>query len=284
MKKVIVTRDNYEEVMFNLLENAYTKEIADNIHEQINADTFLSFEWQQWSKATYSESLEYYKNTEAEFIENLTKEEENNKKGIAFYWLAIAASLVLIVGLYLVLQPLENNRPSLLSGKNNNKNLEVQFNRNSDTQQQTETNLNLVKIVIKSRDTIKIDKQLSAIHSLDTVEFTTRLTSLEQPVEKVSELEKFNDTIKQMVLIAQKRSKYKITIVESTADAIIPIQESVSEKRYSMADVLNRKDGITLSKFFQNSTSRLVNDKATNRVFIEYEAYDHSILVLNLSN
>src|SRR5215216_97394 len=98
MKKVIVTRENYEEVMFDLLENNYPKDVRENILEQIHADTFLNFEWQQWSKATYSESTETYKHAEAAFIENLTKEEEKKKKGLVYYIIpmAVAASILLL--------------------------------------------------------------------------------------------------------------------------------------------------------------------------------------------
>jgi hypothetical protein len=100
MKKVIITRDNYEEIMFGLLENEYSKEVRENILEQIHADTFLTFEWKQWSKAQYTESTEAYKEKEAVFLESLTRE-PSDRKGFVFFYkpLALAASLLLLLGL-----------------------------------------------------------------------------------------------------------------------------------------------------------------------------------------
>lgn len=284
MKKVIVTRDNYEEVMFNLLENLYSKEVSENILDQINADTFLSFEWHQWSKATFTESTEFYKNSEAEFIENLTKE-EGKKKGVLFYLLpmSIAASVILVVCLSIFKTPTTNEVPLFVinkkmeSGELQKKDSVVFNNRATKVESQKLLAVELYERLMPDTITqFEIEN--------DSLKYENRIIVENSPVASPNESQRFKDTLELMIRDAQRPSKYKITIVESLADAVIPIHEVVNERRYSMADVLNKKDGITFSKFLHNSTSRIVNDKTTNKVTIEYIAADHSVLVLNLSN
>jgi hypothetical protein len=107
---------------------------------------------------------------------------------------------------------------------------------------------------------------------------------VEVPKEPQSTVPAMQDTIRRMIASAQKQSRYKITIVEEKAGKLDDIGIKADEKRYSMADVMNHKDGITLSKFLENPNSRVITDKVTNKVTIEYMAEDHSILVLTLSN
>lgn len=283
MKKVIVTRENYEEVMFNLLENTYSKEVSENIHDQINADAFLSFEWRQWSKATFSESIEIYKNNEAEFIENLTKEESRNKRLLTYWFpISIAASLILMMSLYFVLHTKSNRVPSVVTSWQMKQKKDNPSLIKLDTVLSNEKREYIAKneIMDSSKYTTPFQNERTIDSSNKDYELAVISSNIINPLES----QEFRDTISQMINKAQSKSRFKITIIESSADAIIPMIEVENEKRYSMVDVLNRKDGITLSKFFQNSTSRIVNDKVNNKVSIEYVAADHSVLVLNLSN
>jgi len=283
MKKVIVTSENYEEVMFNLLENQYSKEISENIFEQIHADTFLNFEWKQWSKATYSESTEFYKNNEAEFIENLTKE-DTKKRGLLLYWMpiSIAASIIFLLGVYNVIGPKVETIPSFVMDKKEIPSMELPKNFLSDSFQSIEK----YKIAGSSKSSVLlIPSNPSQIDSIkNTIRYENKIAEVNLEPKTPIESQSFSDTIRKMISEAKRKSRFTYTVIESSADEIIPMQEVTSEKRYSMADVLNRKDGITLSKFLQNSTSRIINDKTTNKVSIEYVAADHSVLVLNLSN
>lgn len=281
MKKIIVTRENYEEVMFDLLEDVYPADVRENLLDQIQADTFLAFEWQQWGKAIYSESTETIKAEEAEFIESLTKD-EGRKRGLVYYIvpLAIAASLAVF---FVVFRKQDNPETSTGIVK------AVPPAKTEKQQQPAEDH----KIVPEGQQEKMLVKHDVKIIKPDTIllknEPVPEMNIQEEPkyVEQVKQEVKspsFNDTIRQMIASAQKKPRYKVTIVEGEADVIITKSESLAEKRYSMADVLNHKDGITLSKFLQNSSSRIVNDKTTNKVTIEYVAEDHSVLVLTLSN
>lgn len=284
MKKIIVTRENYEEVMFNLLEDVYPADIRENLLDQVQADTFLSFEWQQWSKAIYSESTETIKAQEAEFIEGLTKEEDK-KRGFIYYIvpLAVAASLAVF---FVVFRKQDNDqdpgkgivKTEMPQVKTEKKDSPVIENHIISENKEQEDMLVQHDVKLIKPDTITVKNEL--VPEIKIHEGPRVAEQVKQEVKSPT----FNDTIRQMIAYAQKRPRYKVTIVEGEADALVTKSESLVEKRYSMADVLNHKDGITLSKFLQNSSSRIVNDKTTNKVTIEYVAEDHSVLVLTLSN
>ena len=101
MKKIIITEDNYENIMFDLVENNYSKDNTEDLLNQIDSDVFLKFEWQQWNKAKYDESTEVYKNNEKEFIESLLQTEDKKFLLIGLIWrYSVAASILLLLGFY----------------------------------------------------------------------------------------------------------------------------------------------------------------------------------------
>ena len=282
MKKIIVTRENYEEIMFDLLENNYPKEVRENILDQIHADTFLSFEWEQWSKASYTESTEKYKAEEALFIESLTREEEK-KKGFVYYMLplSIAASVILLIGIFFLLQDNPGNKPGLVESGIPEQAEDIRTPETSEAPKPAETSTaGKYRYYPSPRQPIAPERYVdSELTSRDTV-IIANINNEEKPATP-----SIQDTIRQMIASAQqKKPRYKITISEEKINGIAGDDFQFVEKRYTMADVLNRKDGISLSKFLQNSNSRVITDPETNKVTIEYIAEDHSILVLTLSN
>ncbi len=285
MKKVIVTRENYEEVMFDLLENTYPQDVRENILDQIHADTFLNFEWQQWSKATYSESTELYKTQEAEFIENLTREEEK-KKGILYYWLpmAVAATILLFIGLYMTNDTTKTTGGGIVRTEERRAPEQKTEQAKRETGSVEESSNPLNKAEAKQEPGIARENIAQVlIPTLPLIKDT--LLAVQEQKPTMQPVPSFQDTIKSMIAAASRPSRYKVSIQHGVADAIEQeSQVSYVEKRYSMADVMNRKDGISLSKFLQNPNSRIVTDKSGNKVAIEYIAEDHSILVLTLSN
>lgn len=77
----ILDESNYEEIMFNLLEQSYTPLEEAQIMNQINANPFFRFEWEQWQKSRLNMPLipelateEYWGN-----IKNIVKSEESKK-------------------------------------------------------------------------------------------------------------------------------------------------------------------------------------------------------------
>lgn len=279
MKKIVVTRENYEEIMFGLLENEFEPAMREDILNQIEADTFLAFEWKQWSKANFTESLETYKSQEAEFIESLVKED---KKAIIFpiyRQLSWAAVIALFIGLGLVLYNSVDKQVQNVSLTTQNSTILPTV-----AEQKSEPDT----VPLKFEKYTAITKKESRInsHYFETNKPDTVITKNELLlVKETPETDLYNDTVQQMIATAikqNKQSRFKITVTESTMDGRVTTNYSFSEKRYTMADVINHKDGITLSKFLDNGTSRVI--KSDNKTYIEYIAQDNSVLILTLSN
>jgi hypothetical protein len=80
------------------------------------------------------------------------------------------------------------------------------------------------------------------------------------------------------------KSRFKLSITEEPITGIDQTEAALKEKRYTMADVMNRKDGISLSKFLDNAKTHIVEDKEKHITYIEYIAADMSVLVVPLTN
>ncbi len=285
MKKVIVNRENYEEVMFNLIENEYPDDVRDNILEQINADTLLSFEWQQWQKSMYSESTEFYKDTEAEFIEGLTRTEQKRGGMVRFFMpLSIAASIALIFGLYLIFGYEKQTEYALTENRNGiRKHIEIPADSGSEVKVPEVTDYNEIRQAENS-----FVQNESPFSDIITIPEVIKVDSIPNSNGKSE-----NDEIKMALLIKdsidmliartkKQESRYKISIVSETIEGSEQKAYKFNEKRYTMADVLKRKDGISLSKFLDNANSKVIREN--NTVYIEYTAEDESVLILYLSN
>ncbi len=283
MKKVIITKDNYEEVMFNLLENEYPKDVRENLLDQIQADTFLSFEWKQWSKAQYSEGIEAYKRDEAEFIESLIKE-DSDRKGFWFTMykpMAIAASFIILLGVSIVIFNNSNNDAV------NIKLTEVKTKAkpnviapNSDDSTESIETITAQNNEVLKRKFAEFNKSIleTKLTQIDT------MLKIDETAVKEEQVLVSNEVKNQPVLETVKKSRYKITIAESDMTDAMPSLASVSERRYTMADVLSKKDGISLSKFLDNAKTKIIEDKTNHITYIEYIAADMSVLVVQLSN
>lgn len=286
MKKVVVTRENYEDVMFNLLENEYETPVREDILAQIEADTFLSFEWKQWSKATFSESLEPYKSQEAEFIESLVKREHRGFIIPLHKRMNWAAAVALILGVGLIIFRYANKTNDIVVAKYDKTEQKKADQPSADPDPMTPA-FNVPETVVASQGpTHKI--QMNKAHEKMIVQEVRQDTAEESSAVMVARHEEkpasFEDTVKLMIAKAteaQKKSKYKVSITEGTMDGSVNQHYAFNEKRYTMADVLVHKDGITLSKFLNNSTSRII--KTNNSTYIEYIAEDQSILILTLA-
>lgn len=283
MKKVIITRDNYEEVMFGLLENEYSKEVRENLLDQIQADTFLAFEWKQWSKASFSESTEVYRNKEAEFLESLTREEK--KRGglfILYRNFAIAASLILLIGVSVAIfnrqaedvaptnvTIINSNSPTV--NKANEQTFEAESNNKKELPLVVTPNLE----ILKSSEVIELP-----VPAPDSSIFHTNKQEEVLPVKVVS-IAEFTDPLPVKV---SPKQRYKISISEESIDGIEQTETALKEKRYTMADVMNKKDGISLSKFLDNARTQIIEDKEKHITYIEYIAADMTVLVVPLTN
>lgn len=283
MKKVIITRDNYEEVMFGLLENEYSKEVRENLLDQIHADTFLSFEWKQWSKACFAESTEAYRNNEAEFLESLTREEKKRGGIFTLYRnYAIAASLVLLIGVSIVIfnRQTETKTPLNITSNNSNGSSRQEVVEPALETEQSTTEEATVFRAPKSGFNSNEEVLVLQAQTPDSSKFIATKQEEIQPVAVVL----IQDAPKQLPERAQAKSRFKISITEEPIAGIDQAEAALKEKRYTMADVMNRKDGISLSKFLDNAKTHIVEDKEKHITYIEYIAADMSVLVVPLTN
>ncbi len=275
MKKIIITRENYEEIMFGLLENAYTREEHDNILDQIHADTFLSFEWQQWQKASFAESTEFYKQSEAEFLESLTREEDKKGGFVLFYKpMAIAASLILLLGVSVLMYKTTSQ---------NERDTELLVSR-TDGNQTKDTIKILTELPANLQVNVAETSAAQRIEALPVTHDTTEISlpELESPIEQTPVMVVVEEQRPAPKVV--KQSRYKVSIIEETFSVADNAEPVFKEKRYTMADVMNKKDGISLSKFLDNARKQIVEDKITHITYIEYTAADRSVLVVPLSN
>jgi hypothetical protein len=276
MKKVIITRDNYEEIMFGLLENEYSKDVRENIFEQIHSDTFLTFEWKQWSKTQYTESTETYKEKEAEFLESLTRE-PSDRKGFVFFYkpLALAASLLLLLGLsILVFRQSETPDSQLPLVEDNLPEVKATISSNPEGNKQTE------EVVASAEKTQRITRVLPLIKQ-DTFP-ALKVTKNDMPLAGLVD----DIPVPKAIEIArtQVAPRFKVSITEEAFSELDNNDLAFQEKRYTMADVMNKKDGISLSKFLDNARTHIVEDKEKHITYIEYIAADMSVLVVPLTN
>ena len=82
----------------------------------------------------------------------------------------------------------------------------------------------------------------------------------------------------------QVAPRFKVSISEEAFSEIDNSDLAFKEKRYTMADVMNKKDGISLSKSLDNARTNIVEDKEKHITYIEYIAADMSVLVVPLTN
>lgn len=97
--------DNYEQIFFDLLENNYTYEEALEYRRQIDADTFLSFEWKNWQSTLLKKEADEYAQAEVTFfaeLENLQTsviipKDKKRVVPIFFKYTTVAACLFLFL-------------------------------------------------------------------------------------------------------------------------------------------------------------------------------------------
>lgn len=274
MEKVIVNRENYEEVMFNLLENEYVAEVQNDILNQIKTDVFLSFEWEQWKKSFYTESIEKYRFENIEFIESLIKKEPRR---IAVYAkrAAIAASLLLLVTVYFLLRNQNNYQPT-----DKNK----QIVKQSETVKKLKQDKAEQMIINSEKQPTTVSKNDKNIESNSTVKDTSEIERQSPEISLKFNITKTIDSIKEVYVNTPvaKKSRYNISVKTNDVSQNDMHYASL-EKRYTLKDVENKKDGITIQKFLVGSKSRIVDNLASNKKVLELYTSDNYVLEIELS-
>lgn len=274
MEKVIVNRENYEEVMFGLLENEYSAEVQKDILDQIKTDVFLSFEWEQWKKSFYTESIEEYRFENIEFIESLIKKEPLR---IGFYAKrgAIAASMILLIVMFFLLRENKNHNLGIAKNQRNRK-----VEKAGEYLKQETANQKTINSKNNTLLGLEVDNRIDRNTIIkDTV---APLKLLPDIPEKLN-VTKIIDSIKAVYVNAPiaKKPRYNISIQTDDASQS-DMQYANIEKRYTIKDLENKKDGITIQKFLIGSKSRIVNNVANNTRVLELYTSDNCVLEINL--
>jgi len=92
--------NNYEEIMFRLLEDDFDKQTRTDLLQQIQADELFKFEWESWQKTKFADPLENYSDKSRELTEKIiliAGPKATGRKRIIYYW-AAAASIILLIG------------------------------------------------------------------------------------------------------------------------------------------------------------------------------------------
>ena len=98
--KTLINIDNYEEIMFRLVEEDFDAQTTNDLLGQIEKDELFKFEWEAWQKTKFVDPLENYLAESSELTEKIiliAEPEVRGRKRILYYW-AAAASIILLIG------------------------------------------------------------------------------------------------------------------------------------------------------------------------------------------
>lgn len=99
--KTLINIDNYEEIMFRLVEDDYDESTRIDLLQQIESDALFKFEWESWQKTKFVDPLENYAVESKELTEKIlliAEPKPIGEKRFFYYW-AAAASILLLIGL-----------------------------------------------------------------------------------------------------------------------------------------------------------------------------------------
>jgi len=97
--------NNYEEIMFRLMEDDFDESTRIDLIRQIELDSLFKFEWESWQKTKFVDPLENYAIESSEFTKKIILIAGPNpagKKRFFYYWAAAASILLLIASLFLM--------------------------------------------------------------------------------------------------------------------------------------------------------------------------------------
>lgn len=111
--KTIVNINNYEEIMFRLVEDDFDAPTRIDLLQQIEADELFKFEWESWQKTKFVDPLENYSDKSRELTEKimLIAEPEFSERKRTFYYWAAAASIILLIGTLFLLTADYTSKP-----------------------------------------------------------------------------------------------------------------------------------------------------------------------------
>lgn len=92
--------DNYEEIMFRLMEDDFDQTTRADLIHQIESDELFKFEWESWQKSTWDDPIENYI-LESEIIAaRIIRQTQTKTIALKRRWYYAAASALLLAGIF----------------------------------------------------------------------------------------------------------------------------------------------------------------------------------------
>jgi hypothetical protein len=235
--KTTINIDNYEEIMFRLMEVDFDKADRADLLEQIGRDEFFKFEWASWQKTKVADPLDNYAVESHALTAKIILIAEPRlavRKRFFYYWAAAASILLLISAVFLLTADFNKKTDQKLA----------QSESKSPAPVKTATapvQNNTVAIAVAERKQARKqrigNRAIPVVPDSNTV-LPTKITLAEIPKVVDTFPVKTNDLAK----VSEKKPRYTITI--ETSD--------IGANNFNNTD-LAQKQKVNLKKVFTNS-------------------------------
>jgi hypothetical protein len=263
----LINIDNYEEIMFRLVEDDFDESTRIDLLRQIESDALFKFEWESWQKAKFVDPLENYaieSNGLTEKIILIAEPKPAGKKRF-FYYLAAAASILLLIASLFLLTTDFNSKPRQNVAEKVSKSQTPVKNAIEPVQ------LSTVSIIVANRNQAR-NQRLANI----SIPAVTDSNAILPTKNTFSETPKVIDSIpvksNELAKAPEKKPRYSITIETSDISGPDP-------QNYVMA----QREKVKIGKVFTNTKMflrRKPNGEPDRIILI---GDDNSYVCLNLN-
>lgn len=276
MALIKLDEENKDEIFFNLLENNFSAEERVELLAKIAADPVLDKQWKLWQELIYEDPIEPYK-AETDFFENLLLPSKSKRKRGWFTFFLLLTLIGLTTLLMLFFPKHASSQKESKSQITKTQNTGIYLDKSVGKN-------NLAESTSKTKYSDSADKK-EAINKMDTTIAKENISSINNPSEELMiEANNFRDSMVkfyQQQIEKDKTKKYKVTIVqENVGQEDLALLQAIH--RYTMADIENGKDGITIRKFMNASKTRIVRDAITQQTYLEIYTTDNYVLEIAL--
>ena len=259
--------DNYEEIMFQLLEGDFDEQTCNDLLQQIEKDELFKFEWEAWQKTRFVDPIENYTASSKELTEKImliAGSQTAGRKRFFYYWAAAASILLLIASLFILMTDF-TSRPKqevVVSAKESKITV-----KDAIPPTQNQTAAIAISSQKKSRN-LKKEKQLA--------HFPADSTPLIPHDNTLAEIPNVIDSVpikaNELAMVPEKKPRYTITV--ETSDISVNNQNS--------NDLAQNKKG-NIKKVFTNTKlilSRKPNGEPDKIILVGDE---NSYLCININ-
>lgn len=262
-----ITIDNYEEIMFRLLENDFDEPTRINLLQQIESDALFKFEWQSWQKTKFVDPLENYVIESRELTEKIiliAEPETAGRKQFLYYW-AAAASFILLIGSLFLLSDDFTSNPKPEAIVNVTKPVSPEKSEVSPA-----GNVSVSKAVALMEKNInhQVENQVIRAEADSNMLHTNQTSLAETPIV----IDSASVKTPEIVQVSEKKSRFKITV--ETSDISGPNQQN---------NMIAQREKVKMNKVFTNTKIFLRRKPDGEPDKIILLGVDNSFVCLNLN-